>query len=154
MLLLPIKSWVIASENSNSRHQRNTKMHTAIIYKYVKLREIQILWHCFFLLTYSLLTTLTSAHLINSYITFSCVMQTTSKTQYFLCSQVLHRLRSVSKLVPWSLCGDPAERGQPHRWIRVSAVSVDRGRYDGLHSAHWQGLRGPSENPAFLTGKH
>lgn len=67
--------------------------------------------------------------------------------------QVLHRLRPLPELVPRSLRGHPAERGQPHRRVRVSAVSVDGGRHDGLHAAHGQGLRGPAENPALLTGK-
>lgn len=73
--------------------------------------------------------------------------------EYFSSTQVLHRLRSMSELVPRSLRGNPAERGQPHRRIRVSSVSIDRGRHDGLHTAHRQGLRWPAKNSALLTGE-
>lgn len=72
--------------------------------------------------------------------------------EYFSSTQVLHRLRSMSELVPRSLRGNPAERGQPHRRIRVSSVSIDRGRHDGLHAAHRQGLRWAAKNSALLTG--
>lgn len=77
----------------------------------------------------------------------------TTKSEYFLFFQVLHWLWPMPELVPWSLCGNLAERGQPHRWIRVPTVPVDRGRHDGLHAAHWQGLWRLAENSAFLTSK-
>ena len=61
-------------------------------------------------------------------------------------------MRPLSELVPRALRGDPSERGHPHRSVRVSAVPVHRGRHDGPHAAHRQGLRGAEENTALLTG--
>lgn len=50
--------------------------------------------------------------------------------------QVLHRLRSLPELVPRALRGHSAERGQSHRLVRLSAVSVDRGRHDSPVATH------------------
>ena len=69
------------------------------------------------------------------------------------CPQVLHRLRPLSELVPRPLRGHPAERGHPHRPVRVSAVPVHGGRHDRAHAAHRQGQRGPEEDPALAAGQ-
>lgn len=71
----------------------------------------------------------------------------------FLPFQVLHRLWPLPELVPRSLRGHLAKRGQPHRRVRLSSVPVNGGRHDGFRTAHWQGLRGPAQDFTFLTGR-
>lgn len=66
--------------------------------------------------------------------------------------QILHRLRPLPELVPRALRGHPAERGHPHRRVRLPAVSVDGRRHDGPHATHRQGLRGVEKNITLVTG--
>ncbi len=62
-------------------------------------------------------------------------------TCFLICScllllQVLHRLRSLSELVPRALRGHPTERSHTYRRVCVPAVPVYRGCHDGPDAAH------------------
>lgn len=53
-----------------------------------------------------------------------------------LLRQVLHRLRSLSELVPRALRGHPTERSHTYRRVCVPAVPVYRGCHDGPDATH------------------
>lgn len=60
---------------------------------------------------------------------------------FLICScllllQVLHRLRSLSELVPRALRGHPTERSHTYRRVCVPAVPVYGGCHDGPDAAH------------------
>lgn len=68
-----------------------------------------------------------------------------------LCPQVLHWLWPLPELVPWALCWHLTERGQPHRCLRLSAMSVNRRCHDSPHTTYRQRLRWVEKNITLFT---